>query len=375
MRPAEGGRRRKAVWLSAVGGSGGSAGGSGWRFLLLGGVIATSCSGLLSLAFGAPALLRPKTRTASARAFVLVKGGSDGKDLRLPRCGMQAWDDSPPPPPPRPPRERKMTDVEKQADAIVHAVVAVELLHWHGKLGGTLENAFRKCVYVPVLPRLRRLTSRDESSEDFKIDKSGRKLTRPSRVHDATLEKQFTLGYAFTDVALRALNRGHKAVWFPLAQYKSRQELITADSIATEDPQAKDLVAFSQGFVRNDKGEDIVQVRERAVGHGDAKQNIWILPVFVDHDRSSHAERQAMLVLLEASPMDSVTEGVPTKVTGQMRVYASHTPCISCLSSMCQFTRCFEGAGIKVTFDAWKETRRWIGQDAPDDIAVVDEEE
>ena len=72
-----------------------------------------------------------------------------------------------------------MTDVEKQADAIVHAVVAVELLHWHGKLGGTLENAFRKrgnparwldqtsavpkkgsqymgwirCVYAPALPR------------------------------------------------------------------------------------------------------------------------------------------------------------------------------------------------------------------------------
>lgn len=36
--------------------------------------------------------------------------------------------------------ERKMTDVEKQADAIVHAVVAVELLHWHGKLSGTLER-------------------------------------------------------------------------------------------------------------------------------------------------------------------------------------------------------------------------------------------
>ncbi|CAJ1453484.1 unnamed protein product [Effrenium voratum] len=39
------------------------------------------------------------------------------------RLCAQAWnDDSPPPPPPRPPRERKMTDVEKQADAIVHAV-------------------------------------------------------------------------------------------------------------------------------------------------------------------------------------------------------------------------------------------------------------
>merc|ERR1719265_1212831 len=120
--------------------------------------------------------------------------------------------EAPPPRAPRPPRERKMTDVEKQADAIVHAVVAVELLHWHGKLGGTLETAFRKCVYQPALPRLERLTSRRLSSDDFKIQ-NGVKMSRPSRVHDATLEKQFTLGNVFTEEALLALDRNHNSVW------------------------------------------------------------------------------------------------------------------------------------------------------------------
>jgi len=261
-----------------------------------------------------------------------------------------------------------MTDVEKQADAIVHAVVAVELLHWHGKLAGTLENAFRKCVYVPVLPRLRRLTSREESSDDFKIDKNGRKLSRPSRVHDATLERQFTLGYVFTEVALRALNRIDKASWFPLAQLKSRQELLLADTEAADDPAAKDLVAFSQGHLTLGSGQERT-VNSRAVGHGDATPCIWILPVFVDHDRSSHAERQAMLVLLEDAPIGQ-DEGVLPEVKGRMRVYASHTPCISCLSSMCQFTRAFEGAELAVTFDQWKETRRWIGgppEELPDE--------
>jgi len=264
------------------------------------------------------------------------------------------------------PREKKMTDVEKQADAIVHAVVAVELLHWHGKLGGTLENAFRKCVYVPVLPRLKRLTSRELSSDDFKIDRNGRKLSRPSRVHDATLEKQFTLGNVFTAEALLALGRGHKAVWFPQAQYRARQELVLADTEAAEDPAAKDLVAFSQGYITLDNG-DVRTVRDRSVGHGDATPCIWILPVFVDHDRSSHAERQAMLVLLEDVPIGE-DEGVPAEVKGQMRVYASHTPCISCLSSMCQFSRAFEGAGLKVTFDTWRETRRWIGMKGPEEL-------
>ncbi|CAE7942718.1 osm1 [Symbiodinium sp. KB8] len=272
--------------------------------------------------------------------------------------------------------ERKMTDVEKQADAIVHAVVAVELLHWHGKLGGTLENAFRKCVYVPVLPRLKRLTNRKDSADDFKIDmKTGRKLSRPSRVHDAALEKQFTLGFAFTGVALDALSRGDNGVWLPLARYQARRELNLADVDPGEDPQAKDLVAFSQGFVKSDAGQEMVQVTSRAVGHGDARQNIWILPVFVDHDRSSHAERQALLVLLQAAPIDPVSEGVKKGVTGQMRVFASHTPCISCLSSMCQFTRCFEGARISVTYDTWKETRRWIGLDPPDEIPSEEDEE
>lgn len=257
-----------------------------------------------------------------------------------------------------------MTDVEKQADAIVHAVVAVELLHWHGKLGGTLETAFRKCVYVPVLPRLRRLTSRTDSSDDFKIDRQGNKLSRPSRVHDATLERQFTLGNVFTGEALTALERIDHAHWNSLAQYRSRQELLLSGTKAEEDPAAKDLVAYTQGIVKIDDG-DVVEVADRAVGHGDAKQCIWILPVFVDHDRSSHAERQALLVLLEALPIGK-DEGVLEKVHGKARVYASHTPCISCLSSMCQFTRAFEGAKLRVTFDTWRETRRWIGLEGPD---------
>lgn len=265
-----------------------------------------------------------------------------------------------------------MTDVEKQADAIVHAVVAVELLHWHGKLGGTLENAFRKCVYVPVLPRLRRLTNRTASSDDFKIDRNGRKGSRPSRVHDATLEKQFTLGNVFTAEALLALGKGKDAPWMQLAQYRSRQELLIAETEAAEDPAAKDLVAFSQGHVTLEDGT-VLSVRDRGVGHGDAKPCIWILPVFVDHDRSSHAERQALLVLLESLPIHE-DEGVEHRVRGAMRVYASHTPCISCLSSMCQFSRAFEGADLKVTFDTWRETRRWIGLEGPEELPEEDDD-
>jgi len=272
-------------------------------------------------------------------------------------------DRPPPPPAPRPPRERKMTEVEKQADAIVHAVVAVELLSWHGKLGGTLETAFRKCVYTPVIPRLRRLTSRKLSSGDFRLT-DGMIRSRPSRVHDSQLEKQFTLGNVFTSEALMELERAHQAKWFPEAQYRSRQELWLAQTgEPDDDPAAKDLVAWSQGHVTFDDGKE-QPVRDRAVGHGDATPCIWILPVFVDHDRSAHAERQVLLSMLENVPKNK-DEGVMPTIKGQVRVYASHTPCISCLSSMMQFSRAFENGNIKVTFDVWKETRRWIGRLKP----------
>lgn len=254
-----------------------------------------------------------------------------------------------------------MTDMEKHADAVVHAVVAVELLHWHGKLAGSLESAFRRSVYTPVLPRLQRLTSRALSWDDLKMDKDGRKLSRPSRVHDAVLEKQFTLGFAFTTEALKALQIDNDRIWKPMAQYRSRQELLLAGLAVEEDPQAKELVAWCQGTASHSGKEGKpLTVLDRAVGHGEGGQNIWILPVFVDHDRSSHAERQAVLLMLEDLPMDVREEGVRRDVTGRFRVYATHVPCISCLSSMCQLTRAFEGAGLQVSFDTWKETRRWI---------------
>lgn len=283
---------------------------------------------------------------------------------------------SPPPPPPRPPRERRMTELEKQADAIVHAVVAVELLDWHGKLGGTLENAFRKCVYTPVMPRLKRLTARELSEfDDFRVDpKTGRKQSRPSRIHDATLERQFTLGNIFTAEALAALSRIDHAAWFTRAELEGRREFMLSETPAHEDPAAKDLVAWGQAVVKTADGTEVA-IASRPNGHCDATPNIWILPVFVDHDRTNHAERQTLLLILEHLEMDNIHEGVAGEVTGHARVYASHTPCISCLSSMCQYTRAFPGSHLKVTYDTWRQTRRWIGLDGPAEIPQIEEDE
>merc|ERR1719215_206044 len=202
------------------------------------------------------------------------------------------------------------------------------------------------------------------AKDDFRIDNRGVKQSRPSRVHDAILEKSFTLGDLFSRRALAALDRTDSGTWSALAQFRSRQEFQRCNTHPDEEPAAKELVSFSQAVIELPKGK-VMEVRDRAVGHNDAQSCIWILPVFVDHDRSTHAERQALLVILQALPT-AKDEGVPMDIKGKARVWATHTPCISCLSSMMQFTRAFEGASLAVGFDVWKETRRWIGLKGPD---------
>ena len=52
-------------------------------------------------------------------------------------------------------------------------------------------------------------------------------------------------------------------------------------------------------------------------------------PVNVEHDRAGHAERQALLDLLSLSP----------KAVGAVRLFVTHTPCISCLSACFQYRK------------------------------------
>merc|ERR1712194_899923 len=64
----------------------------------------------------------------------------------------------------------------------------------------------------------------------------------------------------------------------------------------------------------------------------------YVLPVFAQHDRSNHAERQALIKVIarvqEASEAqnDAEFEAEAAEVTGTVRLYASHTPCISCMA-------------------------------------------
>lgn len=92
----------------------------------------------------------------------------------------------------------------------------------------------------------------------------------------------------------------------------------------------------------------------------------YVLPVFAQHDRSNHAERQALIKVIarvqEASGAqnDAEFEREAAEVTGTVRLYASHTPCISCMACFCQFQRLFPKVKLCVDFDDWRDTRRMV---------------
>eukprot|EP00931_Biecheleriopsis_adriatica_P052812 TRINITY_DN30793_c0_g1_i1.p1 TRINITY_DN30793_c0_g1~~TRINITY_DN30793_c0_g1_i1.p1 ORF type:complete len:150 (+),score=30.16 TRINITY_DN30793_c0_g1_i1:39-488(+) len=54
-------------------------------------------------------------------------------------------------------------------------------------------------------------------------------------------------------------------------------------------------------------------------------------------------------------------DDVMPDVTGAVRLYATHTLCISCLACCCQFKRLLPNVKLEVAFDVWRETRRWVG--------------
>lgn len=91
-----------------------------------------------------------------------------------------------------------------------------------------------------------------------------------------------------------------------------------------------------------------------------------MLPVFAQHDRSNHAERQALIKIIArvqdacGAKNDEEFEAECAEVTGTVRLYASHTPCISCMACFCQFQRLFPKVKLCVDFDDWRDTRRMV---------------
>lgn len=273
-----------------------------------------------------------------------------------------------PPPEPRSRGPRTERDV---ANDVVFGVVAVELLFNHDRLDMEVGSAFRRAVYEPVLERLQ-LYSNSSTSE-------ARAPAKSWRLQDRVLERQFSLSNYFTEeVAMDLRMRQEGEPMMPLAQVDSRSILRDAKVEATDDPVSSALIAWSAHQLWVGDAEAPTSLcRRRPFGYAAEKPGVseWLLPVFVEHDRSSHAERMALISVGEIIKQAGGKLHPDSAIRGSTAVYASHTPCISCLAVFCQFKRKLPNVKLYFLFDTWGDTRRWIDDACLHEDLLGDEEE
>eukprot|EP00439_Symbiodinium_sp_Y106_P006382 s5017_g1.t1 len=174
-----------------------------------------------------------------------------------------------------------------------HALVLVELLDGQGGLDGQLEAAFARRWLDSASRRLSVLRHRTPAGQ--------------GRLADPILERQTSLGPGATMAALCRFFHAPPIGCWPEARLTTRRASATGP-VPTEDPSSATLHAWTAATLHRADDEAFC-TRGRPSYYGDSGDEgsgpLQLLPVFVGHDRSAHAERQALLRLLlgaEAAP-------------------------------------------------------------------------
>ncbi|CAJ1360941.1 unnamed protein product, partial [Effrenium voratum] len=172
------------------------------------------------------------------------------------------------------------------------AIAACEALAWWGRLACEDRAAFGRRVYAPAVGRLRLCAA------------GGAGLGGGFFLVDGELEKRFSLGVLCSS-ALRELELGEVGAWRLAAQKAARRRQGVVEGGLEMEPSAQAVLAWSAcwlttGAFRVGKVWGVWRSQPsgveapRGAGH-------WgrLRPVFADHDRSGHAERRALLRILE----------------------------------------------------------------------------
>jgi hypothetical protein len=88
------------------------------------------------------------------------------------------------------------------------------------------------------------------------------------------------------------------------------------------------------------------------VTYGEWSADHSLRPIYCKHDRSLHAERQALLLLIEKVKKSGASLD---SVQGKVTLYASHTPCTSCLAACTQFKHLLPRVQLAVGFQDWRD--------------------
>ena len=227
--------------------------------------------------------------------------------------------------------------VEARQEAAKYAVAGLEALmrgpkQLHMQLEETLE-LFRVVLFRPVLAELAALVDRPPAGR---------------------LQEQYGLGKHFTQEALKELGLASDDLWKMNAQQKALELLHEVPERA----QAQHLVVYSS-YILQLHGRHFEHQGRATWAHDliHATPFVPLWPIFVEHDRSSHAERVALLkIIQELLEAGAQPHDFPF-LEGHVWLYAVHTPCISCLAAFRQFQRAFPKVSLQIAFHDWRQTR------------------
>eukprot|EP00929_Paragymnodinium_shiwhaense_P078267 TRINITY_DN4053_c0_g4_i1.p1 TRINITY_DN4053_c0_g4~~TRINITY_DN4053_c0_g4_i1.p1 ORF type:complete len:789 (+),score=165.02 TRINITY_DN4053_c0_g4_i1:204-2570(+) len=183
------------------------------------------------------------------------------------------------------------------SEDIGFAIDGLELLEWNGVVDALTLSSFKRNVYDALLPRL--LLLQEAAGRSSFASQGG-------RLRDASLERQAGLGSAFTALALGIGRDAPQEViesrtsWNYAGRLHVRRGLRATAAEATLQPSAQTLVASTSCACCSSPSpqQREVIVPGRLVGYGDAEFHNFLRPVFVEHDRAPHNERQALLSIL-----------------------------------------------------------------------------
>lgn len=172
------------------------------------------------------------------------------------------------------------------------AIAACEALAWWGRLACEDRAAFGRRVYAPAVGRLRPCAA------------GGAGLGGGFFLVDGELEKRFSLGVLCSS-ALRELELGEVGAWRLAAQKAARRRQGVVEGGLEMEPSAQAVLAWSAcwlttGAFRVGKVWGVWRSQPSGVEAPRGAEH-WgrLRPVFADHDRSGHAERRALLRILE----------------------------------------------------------------------------
>ena len=192
------------------------------------------------------------------------------------------------------------------------------------------------------------------------------------------LEFVHGLGVFFTEKALQELkmdakdSTGETAAWVSEASDAVSAALKggTCDEITGEffekleaSASARHLMSWISYLLRvQENPARFLRSNGKIVAHGrddhSSATSESLAAVFSDFDRSQHSERRALLKLLQRLEERSDV----SEVSGSVRLFSCHTPCVSCLFVFTQFRAMYPKIRFSVAFKSWAQSYRQKGK-------------